>query len=85
MALFLLFNRIVVCLGVLLWGSVEESNVCPSVCHYTSWTCPCGCGGLSALQWRVASWEHSVLPQLFLDKVKRPHPGHFYNWVAAHS
>lgn len=50
---FLLFNRIVVCLGVLLWGSVEECNVCLSVCHYTSWACPCSCGGLSALQWRV--------------------------------
>lgn len=50
---FLLFNRIVVCLGILLWGSVEECNVCLSVCHYTSWACPCSCGGLSALQWRV--------------------------------
>lgn len=42
---FLLFNRTVVCLGVLLWGSVEECNVCLSLSLHIM--------GLSLQLWRA--------------------------------
>lgn len=81
---FLLFNRTVVCLGILLWGLVEECTVCPSVCHYTSWACPCICGGLSALQWREhpgSIWHSPSCPWI---RGRDPNLDTSYNRGAGH-